>query len=131
LSLNPGAEGQVDDVAPPIGVHPNNFRELTSSSRVQFDRHDTFSSAASVGGHLSVKAAVIPPGFFVLVRFDLLPLPKCKDDKCKSYQENDSANPVCHWYAPVGDLFPSVGTGLFRPHWPSLKMAVADFALRN
>jgi hypothetical protein len=38
---------------------------------------------------------------------------------------------VCHWYASVGGLFPSVGTGLFRPHWPSLKMAVADFALRN
>jgi hypothetical protein len=37
--------------------------------------------AASVGGHLFVKAAAIPPRFFVFVRFNLLPLPKCKDDK--------------------------------------------------
>ena len=44
LTFNPATEDQVDDVAPPIGVHPNNFRELTSSSRVQFDRHDSFSS---------------------------------------------------------------------------------------
>jgi hypothetical protein len=50
LSLNPGAEGQVDDVAPLIGVYPNNLRELISSSRVQFDRHDSFSSAALVAG---------------------------------------------------------------------------------
>jgi hypothetical protein len=37
--------------------------------------------AASVGGHLFVKAAAIPPRFFVFVRLNLLPLPKCKDDK--------------------------------------------------
>jgi hypothetical protein len=44
----------------------------------------------------SVHAALIPPKFFVFVRFDLLPLPKCKDDKCQRRQEDDCANPLGH-----------------------------------
>jgi len=46
LPLNPGPEDQVDGVAPLIAVYPNNCRELISSSRVQFDRHDSMSSSA-------------------------------------------------------------------------------------
>jgi hypothetical protein len=53
-------------------------------------------SLASVGGHLFVLAAVIPPKFFVFVWLNLLPLPKCKDDKCQRRQEDDSANPLGH-----------------------------------
>ena len=44
LPLNPGPEDQVDGAAPLIAVYPNNCRELISSSRVQFDRHDPVSS---------------------------------------------------------------------------------------
>jgi len=60
LTLNPAAEDQDDGVAPLVGVHPNNFRELISSSRVQFDHHDSFSSASYFGQHLSTIAPLQP-----------------------------------------------------------------------
>jgi hypothetical protein len=41
LTLNSATEDQGDGVASLVGVYPNNRRELISS-RVQFDRHDSF-----------------------------------------------------------------------------------------
>jgi hypothetical protein len=53
LTLNPATEDQDDGVTPLVGVHPNSFRELIGSSRVQFDHHDSFSSARYLGRRLS------------------------------------------------------------------------------
>ena len=53
MTFNPATEDQDDGVAPLVSVHPNNRRELIGSSRVQFDHHDSFSSASYLGRRLS------------------------------------------------------------------------------
>jgi len=39
LTLKSGAEDQIDDLAPLVGVHPSNYRESTTS-HVQFHAHN-------------------------------------------------------------------------------------------
>jgi hypothetical protein len=51
LALKPGAEDQVDDLAPLVGVHPSNCWESTTS-HVQFHAHDSsplMSSMSALG----------------------------------------------------------------------------------
>jgi hypothetical protein len=52
LALNPRIEDQVDGIAPLVGVHCNNCRELTTS-RVEFDSH----GSSPLGSFFSLRTA--------------------------------------------------------------------------